>query len=123
MWYLTSIRAGFEPWSGGIVARFDSFSVLVNGLQRLCPTAYPDRPSRLPAAKVVTRGADLPKRGIRRERLQVGCVGRGTLYRVLDDELLEAAAGQGKRRSNRSVSAVRLGASRVGGPDLAEESS
>lgn len=31
-WYLTSIQAGFEPWSGSVGAGVDSFSALVNGV-------------------------------------------------------------------------------------------
>nr|WP_211280527.1 glycosyl hydrolase family 12 [Mycobacterium conspicuum] len=31
-WYLTSIQAGFEPWSGSVGASVDSFSASVNGL-------------------------------------------------------------------------------------------
>lgn len=30
-WYLTSIQAGFEPWSGGVGLAVNSFSVRVNG--------------------------------------------------------------------------------------------
>ena len=29
-WYLTSIQAGFEPWSGGVGLGVDSFSANVN---------------------------------------------------------------------------------------------
>jgi hypothetical protein len=29
-WYLTSIQAGFEPWSGGVGLGVDSFSATVN---------------------------------------------------------------------------------------------
>jgi hypothetical protein len=31
-WYLTSIQAGFEPWSGSVGASVDSFSASVNGV-------------------------------------------------------------------------------------------
>jgi hypothetical protein len=31
-WYLTSIQAGFEPWSGSTGASVDSFSASVNGV-------------------------------------------------------------------------------------------
>ncbi len=31
-WYLTSIQAGFEPWSGSVGAGVDSFSASVNGV-------------------------------------------------------------------------------------------
>jgi hypothetical protein len=31
-WYLTSIQAGFEPWSGSVGAAVDSFSASVNGI-------------------------------------------------------------------------------------------
>jgi hypothetical protein len=31
-WYLTSIQAGFEPWSGSVGASVDSFSASVNGI-------------------------------------------------------------------------------------------
>jgi hypothetical protein len=31
-WYLTSIQAGFEPWSGSAGASVDSFSASVNGV-------------------------------------------------------------------------------------------
>jgi hypothetical protein len=30
-WYLTSIQAGFEPWSGSVGAGVNSFSASING--------------------------------------------------------------------------------------------
>ncbi|MDT7742209.1 MAG: hypothetical protein QOE59_1287, partial [Actinomycetota bacterium] len=30
-WYLTSVQAGFEPWTGGTGLRTNSFSVTRNG--------------------------------------------------------------------------------------------
>ncbi|MGV7342073.1 hypothetical protein PJI17_25410 [Mycobacterium kansasii] len=57
------IQAGLEPWSGSVAAGSipspSSSTAFYDGAQRHTPTG----PSRLPAAKVVTRRADLRSRG------------------------------------------------------------
>lgn len=56
-WYLTSIRAGLEPWSDGVGLGVDSFSAKVSGSAVSCADAVGHRDDEMLAACTATAGS------------------------------------------------------------------
>src|SRR3954470_18224921 len=56
-WYLTSIQAGFEPWTNGTGLAVTAFSVTSGGTPSPTPTPSPPRPSPTPTPTTPGGGA------------------------------------------------------------------